>query len=43
MKNKTQIYDINRPSPRYEHKCTKYKMDLRVIMVICINQHLSNI
>ena len=26
MKNRSQIYDINRPRPRYGHKYTKYKI-----------------
>ena len=43
MKNRSQIYDINRPRPRYGHKYTKYKIYLGIIMVICIKQHLSKI
>ena len=47
MKLKTKIkshrYDINKPRPRHEHKFTKYKMCFRIMMVICIKQHLSNI
>ena len=33
----------NEPRPRLGHKYTKYKMCLRIVMVICIKQHLSNI
>ena len=43
MKNRSQRYDINRPSPRHGHKYTKYKMCLSLMMVIYIKQHLSNI
>ena len=43
MKNRSQRYDINRPSPRYGHKYTKCKMCLSIMMVLCIKQHQSNI
>ena len=43
MKNRSQIYNINRPRPRYGHKYTKYKMCLSTMMIICIKQHLNNI
>ena len=43
MKNKSHSYDINRPRPRHRHKYTKYKIFFRMMMVICIEQHLSNI
>ena len=43
MKNRSQTYDINRPTPRHEHKYTKYKMSHDILMVIRIKQHLSNI
>ena len=35
---------IIRPRPRHGHKCTKYKYKTyhRIMMVICIKQHLSN-
>ena len=42
MKNTSQIY-INKPRPRHGHRYTKYKMNLSIIMVVCIKQHLSNI
>ena len=42
-KNRSQRYDINRPSPRYGHKYTKCKMCLSIMMVLCIKQHQSNI
>ena len=31
MKNRSQIYDINRPRPRHGHKYTKYKMCISII------------
>ena len=43
MKNRSRLYNINRPRQRQGHKYTKYKMCLGIIMVICIKQHLSNI
>ena len=43
MKNRSQIYDINRPRPRHGCKYTKYKIYLSIMIVICIKQHLSNI
>ena len=43
MKNRSYRYDMNRPRPRHGHKYTKYKMYLRIMMVICSKQHLSNI
>ena len=43
MKNRSSRYDTNRPSRRHGHKYTKYKICLDIMMVICINQHLSNI
>ena len=35
MKNRSQIYDINRPGPRHGHIHSKYKMYLSIIKVIC--------
>ena len=43
MKNRLHGYAINRPTPRYGHKCTKYIMCLIIVMIICFKQHLSNI
>ena len=51
MKNRSLIYDINlgahtrknRPSSRHGHEYSKYKAFLRMMMLICIKQHLSNI
>ena len=34
---------MNRPRSRHEHKHSKYKQFLSMMMPICINQHLSNI
>ena len=42
MKNRLHRYDINTPRPRHEHKYTKYKMCLNMIMIICIKQHHGN-
>ena len=35
-------YDIYRARPRHEHKYTKYKVCLSIMMVTCIKQHLNN-
>ena len=43
MKNRSNRYDINRPRLKHDHKYTKYKTCLSIMMVICIKQHLSNI
>ena len=43
MKNRSHVYSINRYRPRHGQKYTKYKMCLRLMMIICIKQHLSNI
>ena len=43
MKNRSRIYDINKPRPRHGHKYAKYKMRLSVVMVICIKQNLIDI
>ena len=43
MKNRSHRYDITRPRPRHGHKYNMYKMCLRLMMAICIKQHLSNI
>ena len=36
-------FDINRTRPRHEHKYTKYKKSLSLIMVMCNKHHLSTI
>ena len=36
-------YDINRPSSRHGIKYSKYKKCLSMMMLIFINQHISNI
>ena len=41
MKNKSRRYSINRLRPRHGHKYTLY-MCFSMMMVICIEQHLSN-
>ena len=43
VRNELHIYDTNRPRPKHGHKFTKYKMCLRIMMLICIKQHLRNI
>ena len=35
MKNRSQVYDINRPEPRHGHKYSKHKMYISMIMFIC--------
>ena len=37
MENRSQKYDINRLSPRHGNRCTKYKIGLSTVVVICIN------
>ena len=43
MKSRSSRYDINRPRCRHGHNYTKYTKCLDIMMVICINQHLSYI
>ena len=43
MKNRSHIYDINRPRPRHGHKYTNYKMCRNKMIVISIKQQLSNV
>ena len=43
MKNRSHIYNINRSKSRHKHNYSKYKKCLRMTMLICIKQHLSNI
>ena len=42
MKNRSEMYEINRPKPIRGHKYTRYKMFLSILMVICIKQHLRS-
>ena len=35
--------NINWPRPRHGHKYTEYKICLFIMIVICIEQHLSSI
>ena len=37
MKNRSHIYDINRPWLRHGHKYTKYKMCLSIMMAIVLS------
>ena len=41
--NEEQInrYNINRPKSRDEHKYSEYKTCIRMMMLICIKQHLA--
>ena len=39
MKNRSQVYDINRTRPRHGQKYIKYKICLSIMMVIYIKQH----
>ena len=43
MKNRSHRYNINSPRPTHEHKYTKFKMCLSVMIVICTKQHVSSI
>ena len=45
-KSKIEYVDTNytnRPRPRHGRKYTKYKICLRIMMVLCVKEHLSNI
>ena len=42
-KNWSHRYDINRPRSRQEHKYSKHKKYLRMVIITCVKQHLSNI
>ena len=42
MKNRSDRYDINRPRSRQEHKYSKYKKCLTIMILIYIRQHLRN-
>ena len=43
MKNRSHRHDINRPRLKHRHRNRKYRKCLRIMMVICIKQHISNI
>ena len=43
MKNRSHRCDINRRRSRHGHKYNKCKKCLRMMMLICTKQHLSNI
>ena len=42
IKNRSHRHDINRPTSRHEHKYSKYKKCLGIVILICVKQHLSN-
>ena len=37
MKNRSHKYDVNRPRSRNEHKYSKYKKCLHIMMLKCIS------
>ena len=43
IKKRSHRCNINRPRPRHGHKYSKYKKCLSMMMVMCIEEHLSNI
>ena len=43
MRNRSHRYDINRSRSKHGHKDSKYKKCLSMMMLICVEQHLSNI
>ena len=43
MKNTSRRYDINRTRSSHEHKYSKYKKHLSMMMLTCITQQLNNI
>ena len=43
MKKESHTYNINRPRAKHKHKHRKYKKCLRMVMIICIKQQLSNL
>ena len=43
MKNRSNRYDINRPSSRNAHKYSTYEKYLSMMMPLCIKLDLSNI
>ena len=40
---RSQRYSMNRPRSVHEHKYSKYKKCLSIMMLLCIKQHLNNI
>ena len=43
MKNKSHRYNVNKHRCRHGHKYSKYKKYLRMMILLSIKQHLSNI
>ena len=43
MKTRSHRYDINRPRSRNEHRYSKYKKYLFMMMLMCVKHHLSKI
>ena len=43
MKNRSHRHGISRPRPKHGHRYSKYRKCFRMMMLICIKQHPSNI
>ena len=43
IKYRSHRYNINKPRSRHEHKYTKWKMCLGMMMIVCVMLQLSNI
>ena len=43
MKNRPHRYGISKPRSSHRHKYTKYKMNLNMMVFICIKEHLSKV
>ena len=43
MKKRSLREDINRPTSKHGHKCSKYKKCLSIVVLISMKQHLNNI
>ena len=43
VKNRSYRYERNRPRSRDRYKCSKYKKSFSMMILICINQHLSKL
>ena len=43
MKNRSHRYNTNWAKPRHGNKYSKYKKCFKLMMLLCIKQHLSHI
>ena len=43
MKSRSYRHDMNRPWSRHGRKYSKYEKSFSIMMLMCINQYLSNI